>query len=135
MYGGSHDPPSSPSFNAWSVLAKTEKWISDTLSATNDSFKKAQEQQQSPFQGSASSLSPSSSPVGGGGNPYTRKEVEYACENAQDSSMITASVFRRLKEVREMGERHGVNQEKFAQGLGTFLGIRGARVGPAFSRC
>jgi hypothetical protein len=49
--------------------------------------------------------------------------------------MITASVFRRLKEVREMGERHGVNQEKFAQGLGTFLGIRGARVGPAFSRC
>jgi hypothetical protein len=49
--------------------------------------------------------------------------------------MITASVFRKLKEVREMGERHGANQEQAAERLGTFSEGPGSRCGiEAFCR-
>ena len=86
MYDSSRDPPSSPDYNAWTVLSNTEKWISDTLAASETSM----------------------------GNPYTRKEVSYACEPAKDTPMIVASIFRRLKEVRELGERHGEDEEERA---------------------
>jgi hypothetical protein len=127
MYESSHDPPSSPSFNAWSVLAKTERWISETLASTNDGMKKSQQQQpqQQQQRSSSSQQQPQSPPSAGGGNPYTRKEVEYACENAQDASMITAVVFRRLREFREMGERHGAAQEELRRAEGQYgTGIR-----------
>jgi hypothetical protein len=125
MYESSHDPPSSPSFNAWSVLAKTERWISETLASTNDGMKKSQQQQPQQQQQQRSSSSqqqhqPQSPPSAGGGNPYTRKEVEYACENAQEASMITALVFRRLREFREIGERHGAAQEELRRAEGQY---------------
>lgn len=91
MYDSSHDPPSSSEYNAWTVLANTERWISETLAASETSA----------------------------GNPYTRKEVSYACEHAADSSMIVASIFRRLKEVRELAEHHGEEEEQRAQNLGS----------------
>lgn len=70
--------------NVWSVLANTEKWISETLQSSDN---------------------------GSGGNPYSRKEVNYVCETQQDSPMITANIFKRLREAREMGELHGQSEE------------------------
>lgn len=94
MYDSSRDPPSSPGYNAWTVLANTEKWISETLAAA-------------------------ATPAG---NPYTRKEVSYACEPSADTPMIVASIFRRLKEVRELGERHGEDEESRAEDVGKCIG-------------
>ena len=65
MYEKNHDPPSagSPKHNMWSVLANTEKWISNIL--------------------------------GKGENPYTRKEVSYICELADDDALVVAGLWRR----------------------------------------
>lgn len=77
MYDTSPDQP----LNAWSVLTRTEEWISRTLSDAQ-------------------------------GNPYTRKEVCYVCENNSGSSLILAGIFRRLKEARLLGEKHGEGEEE-----------------------
>jgi len=73
----------SDSSNVWSVLAHTETWISDTLASTETAS----------------------------GNPYSRKEVNYVCETSEESPMIAANMFRRLREAREIGQRHGVAEE------------------------
>lgn len=91
MYDNSRDPPSSPEHNAWQVLSKTEEWISSTLASATTSS---------------------------GTNPYTRKEIAYACETHSESAMVVANIFRRLKEVREMGEHHGADQENKAKEMG-----------------
>jgi len=91
MYDASRDPPSSPELNAWHVLGKTEQWISATLAASDT----------------------------GMGNPYSRKEVSYACETHKDAALILANIFRHLREARELGEAHGVVEEDRAQDLGT----------------
>lgn len=91
MYDSSGDPPSTPDFNSWTVLANTERWISATLSDSN---------------------SQSSSSSNNNNNPYARKEVSYACEASSDSALIVATIFRRLKDVRELGERHGQDEEE-----------------------
>lgn len=79
------EPPrdSGDSHNVFSVLANTEKWLSDTLAAQE-----------------------------GQNNPFTRKEVSYVCENSHEAAMITAGIFRRLREVREQGENHGQMEEE-----------------------
>jgi hypothetical protein len=64
------------------VLADTEKWMSMTLKDASDA-----------------------------GNPLSRKEVSYVCETSNDSAMILANVFRKLKEFRLLGEKHGSTQE------------------------
>ncbi|GKY95873.1 hypothetical protein MPSEU_000547900 [Mayamaea pseudoterrestris] len=99
MYDSSRDPPSSPELNSWHVLATTERWISATLADQNSSSSSRSSsspsmQQQSPYSS----------------NPYSRKEVAYACEPFSDAAMIVASIFRRLKEVREIGEGHAKQQ-------------------------
>lgn len=78
--------------NVWSVLAHTEKWISDTLASTETAS----------------------------GNPYSRKEVNYVCETNEESPMIAANIFKRLREARELGQRHGTTEEdrKTEQGPG-----------------
>lgn len=38
--------------------------------------------------------------------------MSYACETSSDSALIVATVFRRLKDVRELGERHGQEEEE-----------------------
>ncbi|CAB9516776.1 expressed unknown protein [Seminavis robusta] len=65
--------------NVWSVLAHTERWICETLASTETD----------------------------NGNPYSRKEVNYVCETNADSPMIAANMFKRLREARELGQRHG----------------------------
>ena len=75
-----------PNDNVWSVLATTERWISDTL---------------------ANAKSPD------GTNPLSRKEVSYVCETSADAAMVLASIFRKLKEARQLGEAHGEEQEEF----------------------
>jgi hypothetical protein len=82
MYDSSRDPPSAPEYNAWSVLATTEKWISQTLAAAETPD----------------------------GNPYSRKEVSYDCDVANDAALLTAGVWRRLKEARQIGEEHGTQE-------------------------
>lgn len=82
-YENSRDNPRSSDPNVWSVLAHTEKWISQTLASTETAS----------------------------GNPYSRKEVNYVCETNEDSPMIAANMFKRLREARELGQRHGVSEE------------------------
>jgi hypothetical protein len=78
--------------DAWTVLANTERWISQTLSSTP-------------------------------GNPYARKEVSYVCEAADESALIVANIFKRLKEARELGETHGEREVQREEKEGTSLSI------------
>ena len=100
MYDHRGDPPDNGKrnktpLNAWSVLATTEEWISATLAAATNAAT--------------------------GQNPYTRKEVSYVCETSADQAMITANIFRRLKEARQQGERHGEHEQERAAEQGTEL--------------
>lgn len=126
--GGSSDDNSSSSgndaSNVWSVLANTERWISDTLDRSNksaieardrqdaaDELKKEQDKKKLHFadeknneeeeQSSGSSRLPRTD------NPYARKEVSYVCETGMDLSLVVGGVFRRVRESRELGESHG----------------------------
>jgi hypothetical protein len=110
MYENSHDPsPILPEYNAWMVIANTERWISETLKSSNEL---------------ASSPSSSSSSTNNNNsvnnNPYARKEVSYYCETSKETSMIVASIFRMLKEARERGEAHGVEEEERCKLIGEY---------------
>ena len=97
-YENSRDPSSSSSSsdaNVWTILSHTEQWISETL-ASNDT---------------------------GNGNPYSRKEVNYVCETQADAPMIVANLFKRLREAREIGERHGMDEEDRMTDQGEFKDI------------
>lgn len=72
-----------PNDNVWSILSNTEKWISNTMAEAQT----------------------------GNSNPLSRKEVSYVCETSNDPAMIVANVFRKIKEVRELGESHAQDQE------------------------
>jgi len=83
----------SDSSGVWSALAATEKWIVQTLTSSG---------------GVA------------GSNPYTRKEVSYVCEIARESPMVVASLFRRVREARELGESHAEDERAHNMDKGTF---------------
>lgn len=85
FYDIQRDPPDD---NVWSVLATTEQWIASTLQDAQHA-----------------------AAVRGAGNPISRKEVSYVCETSQDPAMILANIFRKLKEARQLGERHSQVQE------------------------
>jgi hypothetical protein len=87
-YDTSRDPPSSPEYNAWQVLANTERWISETLVQSN----------QAPGTAAAKPAVPN--------NPYARKEVSYACETQAQPALVVASIFRHLRQAREVGQEH-----------------------------
>ena len=36
---------------------------------------------------------------------------DYVCETNEESPMIAANIFKRLREARELGQRHGVSEE------------------------
>ena len=95
--GGGGGGGGSNTENVWSVLANTEKWISETLQSAETSS----------------------------GNPYSRKEVNYVCETQQDSPMIAANIFKRLREAREMGETHGATEEDHLAEKGKFTVLCG----------
>ena len=75
----------------FNVLAKTEKWVSETLRRSN----------RAAAPGRTS-----------GDNPYSRKEVTYVCESAKDQASLVAGIFRRVRDAREMGEAHASEQEE-----------------------
>jgi len=67
----------------WSVLANTERWISDTIAKSNSN----------------------------GPSTFARKEISYVCETTEEALMTVASIFRRVKEARELGESHSRAEE------------------------
>ena len=112
------------SSNVWSVLANTERWISDTLDRSNkaanarrdaaaaeaEKLKKQKEQEEKSKSmhfadekgdEQSSSLPPPKD------NPYVRKEVSYVCETGNELSVVVGGIFRRVREARELGESHG----------------------------
>jgi hypothetical protein len=44
-------------------------------------------------------------------NPYARKEVSYVCEIGSNLASVVGGIFRRVREARELGERHGRDVE------------------------
>lgn len=96
--------------NVWTVLANTERWISDTLEKsnrsaasrnTNTAESKPENEKKMHFADEKQSASAAAN------NPYARKEVTYACETAGELAGVVGGVFRRVREARELGERHG----------------------------
>ena len=83
----------------WSILATTEKWISDVLGDEKESASGGQSKN----------------------NPYTRKEVNYVCELGDEDALVTAGIWRRLKEARAFGVTHGQTQEEMISEQGMFL--------------
>mmetsp|Transcript_13292 Transcript_13292/g.28846 ORF Transcript_13292/g.28846 Transcript_13292/m.28846 type:complete len:298 (+) Transcript_13292:143-1036(+) len=99
--------------NVWSVLANTERWISDTLDRSNEAEnarldaaaeKKKQQEKENKLHFADEKKQPS---LPRNGNPYARKEVSYVCETGEDCAGIVGGVFRRVREARELGESHG----------------------------
>jgi len=96
-YEPSSDQPEisySDSSGVWTALAATEKWIVQTLATSGGAT--------------------------GSSNPYTRKEVNYVCEIARESSMVVASLFRRVREARELGESHAEADKAHSMDRGMF---------------
>jgi hypothetical protein len=91
--------------NVWTVLANTEKWISDTLDKSNKSAREAKKMHY------ADDKTPD--PIGRerSDNPYARKEVSYVCETGGEVVGVVGSIFKRVREARELGERHGRKNE------------------------
>jgi hypothetical protein len=88
MYEPPHDKSgNTPTDQVWSALSTTERWISETLSAS----------------------SPGGSNIA---NPYARKEVSYVCETSDEVASVVSGIFRRLREARELGDAHGNAEEK-----------------------
>ncbi|KAL7466211.1 hypothetical protein ACHAXS_006501 [Conticribra weissflogii] len=98
--------------NVWSVLANTERWISDTLDKSNQAAKIKNEGMNSQQSASISSTD----------NPYARKEVSYVCETGDDLAVVVGGIFRRIREAREKGENHGksVEQQIASAGDGSY---------------
>ena len=112
-------------FNVWSVLANTERWISDTLDKSN-SAEVARRQQPPPqpqqqhqqeqkkenklhFADEKKAVVPvpPNNNNNNNDNPYARKEISYVCETNTDLVSVVGGIFRRVREARELGEHHG----------------------------
>lgn len=116
--------------NVWTVLANTERWISDTLDKSNrvanernaklrkqeeeierkSKLHFAEEKQSAAADNNKdgdekiTNLKPKD-------NPYARKEVSYVCETGDELSGVVGGIFRRIREGRELGESHGRSAE------------------------
>lgn len=93
----------------FNILANTEKWISDTLDKTNESARKAQGMHYAE-DATPDPLSEEEK-AASGSNPYARKEVTYACETGEEICGVLGGIFRRVREARELGERHGAEND------------------------
>jgi len=102
-----------PLLNTWDILSNTEKWLSKSLnvkfSSESDRGSNNASQNDAPSGISSSEKAKNKSH---NNNPYSRKEVSFVCEMNTDSTMIVANVFRRLREIREEGERHGQEEDR-----------------------
>ena len=118
---------SSDQTNVWSVLANTERWISDTLDRSNkaanarlDAEQRRREQEEAEGKNAFHfAQEKKSEPLPRKDNPYARKEVSYVCEMGDDVAGVVGGVFRRVREARELGEGHGKGVEARA---GEFIG-------------
>jgi hypothetical protein len=98
MYDDSNSKPSSDTSKTdivWTTLSNTEKWIQKTLGVSSGSMSSS--------------------------NPYTRKEVAYVCETSDLTEEVVAGVFRRLREMREMGVGHGQAEQELSKTQGEAL--------------
>ena len=114
MYNSPNDPPnkkpqsfgeSSSSVSVWSALANTERWISNSLASYD----------KNPDSGTSGDTGKNYS-----SNPYSRKEVSYVCETNDSLELLTADIFRRLREVRQLGESHAKTETDRNRALGEF---------------
>jgi hypothetical protein len=100
--------------NFWSALVHTERWISDTLDRSNQAeMSRQQQQQQQNDNGQTMHFADEKKDQTSGikDNPYARKEVSYVCEIGSDLASVVGGIFRRVREARELGERHGRDVE------------------------
>ena len=98
--------------NFWSALVHTERWISDTLNRSNQAeISRQQQQQQQNDNGQTMHFADEKKDSGIKDNPYARKEVSYVCEIGSDLASVVGGIFRRVREARELGERHGRDVE------------------------
>jgi len=100
----------------WSALVNTERWISDTLDRSNQAELSRQQQQHQQNQIGqtmhfADEKKDDTNSSSGKDNPYARKEVSYVCEIGSDLATVVGGIFRRVREARELGERHGRDVE------------------------
>lgn len=98
--------PTSDDENVWTVLANTERWISDTLDKSNKSAREAKKMHFADDK-TPDPIKPSEKEDGKMDNPYARKEVSYVCETSGEACGVVGGIFRRVREARELGERHG----------------------------
>lgn len=116
--------------NVWTVLANTERWISDTLDKSNKvanernaKLRKQEEEieRKSKLHFAEEKQSAAADNNKDGDekitnlkpkdNPYARKEVSYVCETGDELSGVVGGIFRRIREGRELGESHGRSAE------------------------
>jgi hypothetical protein len=116
--------------NVWTVLANTERWISDTLDKSNRAAnernaqlrKKEEEierksklhfaeEKQSAAADNNKDGDEKNTNLKPKDNPYARKEVSYVCETGDELSGVVGGIFRRIREGRELGESHGRSAE------------------------
>lgn len=103
--------------NVWSVLANTERWISDTLDKSNraanarrdaeEAQRKKEEEEQQVNKPHFMDEKKKEEELPRSDNPYVRKEVSYVCETGGELSVVVGGIFRRVREARELGENHG----------------------------
>mmetsp|Transcript_24365 Transcript_24365/g.24631 ORF Transcript_24365/g.24631 Transcript_24365/m.24631 type:complete len:524 (-) Transcript_24365:8-1579(-) len=96
------------SSNVWSVLTTTEKWICQTLAdaAQTPGIKKGRTNHKKEGKGDKDDDNIKKN-TNTNTNPFSRKEVHYVCETSNNVAIIVASIFRNIKEAREIGEAHG----------------------------
>merc|ERR1712238_53630 len=92
------------SSNVWSVLTTTEKWICQTLADA------AQPLPGGIKKGRNNTHKKKTTKTNTNSNPFSRKEVHYVCETSTNVALIVASIFRNIKEAREIGEAHGQHE-------------------------
>lgn len=99
----------------WSVLTTTERWICQNISRCaaqtpgikkgRNTNKKKEQQQKEDYEDKQ--------------YPFSRKEVYYVCETSHECSLsFVASIFRNIKEAREIGEVHGQHEYEYEYGPG-----------------
>ena len=98
--------PTSDDENVWTVLANTERWISDTLDKSNKSAREAKKMHFADDK-TPDPIKASEKEDGKMDNPYARKEVSYVCETSGEACGVVGGIFRRVREARELGEQHG----------------------------
>jgi len=96
------DDNSANSDIVWKSLATTEKWIQETLGFRDERNEPRQ---------------PTPLAAGDKNNPYTRKEVQYECEESKTLVGVMAGIFSRLRTLREVGDSHCDEMQEISSSL------------------